>query len=134
MTTTTKLPVGTKVKLANERQRYVVQASSDRYAVCTKPLNAITRLGNRKYRHTKTVLYTILDFEENVRGTENLVFGMGAETREDCEDMLKRLTVDDPMNERSEVSHRNRVTLNIEAMEFPKDSGLAFIHRSAFAV
>jgi hypothetical protein len=40
---------------------------------------------------------------------ENLVFGMGAETREECEEMLERLT-----QGRSDISHRNRVELNIE--------------------
>lgn len=97
-----KIPVGSKIKFESEKQRYTVQASDERYAVCNKPMNAL-----------KTVLYTIVDFKNNIRGTENLVFGMGAETREECEEMLARLNL--PFGEGpSEVSHRNYRELDIE--------------------
>jgi hypothetical protein len=99
-----RLPVGLRVKFREEAQRYTVQASSERYAVCTKPFNP-----------RKTVLYTTIDFHEEVRGTENLVFGMGAETREQCEEMLKRLMGQcRDVGFRTEVSHRNRIRLHIE--------------------
>ena len=114
-----KLPVGSKVKFKSEKLRYTVQASDDRFAICTKPFNP---------RHT--VLYTIIDFEEQVRGTENLIFGMGAETKEQCEDMLDRLngrhdsggrslvgTKHESEPTQTEVSHRNRVPLDIELSE-----------------
>lgn len=94
--------VGTKIKFREEKLRYTVQAANERYAVCTKPFNA-----------KRTVLYTIIDVNENVRGTENLIFGMGAETRKQCEEMLARLT--DPESP-TEVSHRNRITLRIEVV------------------
>ena len=60
----------------------------------------------------KTVLYTIVDFKENKRGRENLIFGLGAETKEDCEKMLERLNdKDDP----TEISHRSCLSpLDIE--------------------
>lgn len=116
------LKVGSEVKFASEKRAYTVQASDERYAVCTKPFNP---------RHT--VLYTVIDFKENVRGTENLIFGMGAETREQCEDMLDRLngrhdsngrslvgTKFDEVPMRTEVSHRNRVALDIERITDPK--------------
>ena len=93
-----KIPVGTKIKFKGEKQKYTVQASNGVYAVCTKPFNA-----------KKTVLYTIISHLENVRGTENLIFGMGAETKEQCEEMLERLTQGE-----TEVSHRNRVPLDYE--------------------
>ena len=70
----------------------------------------IRRIGGGKYEHSKTVIYTIVDFKENRRGPENLIFGMGAETREDCKEMLERL------NEKenpSEVSYRHDVPLDI---------------------
>ncbi len=54
--TNAKLPVGTKVKFPNEKQRYTVQASNVRFAVCTKPFNA-----------QKTVLYSIIDFWDDTR-------------------------------------------------------------------
>jgi len=89
--------VGSKIRFSGERQSYTVQARGRRYAVCTKPFNA-----------RKTVLYTVLDFREHIRGTENLIFGMGAETREQCEAMLLRLEAGV-----TEVSRRNRVSLSV---------------------
>ena len=50
------IPVGTKIKFREEKQKYTVRASSPFFAVCTKPFNA-----------QKTVLYTIIDFKENRR-------------------------------------------------------------------
>lgn len=94
---------GAKVKFENEKRPYTVICTSNRYTICTKPLNI---------HHT--VLYTIIDWEEQVRGPEDLVFGMGAETKEQCLDMLIRLTDGHPS--RSEVSHRHRVWLDIEKL------------------
>jgi hypothetical protein len=88
--------VGGKVKFLNDRCKYTVQARSERYIICTR-------------KFIKTVMYTIVDLQEQIRGTDNLVFGMGYESKEDCEDNLKRL-VDGEM----EVSHRNRVKLDVE--------------------
>jgi len=93
-----RLQVGTKIKFRSEKQRYTVQASSDRFAICTKPFNP-----------RKTVLYTIIDFDEGVRGTENLIFCMGFETRKLCEEALERLGRGD-----SAVSYRTRIPLDIE--------------------
>jgi len=113
-----KLKAGSKVKFLSEKRPYTVQASDERYAVCTKPFNP---------QHT--VLYAIIDFEENVRGPENLIFGLGAETRKQCEDILDRLNgrLDSGSREligtelerhicinQTEVSHRNRIELDIE--------------------
>lgn len=100
-----KVPVGSKIKFLNEKQQYTVRASNAIFSVCTKPMNAL-----------KTVLYTIIDWREQIRGTENLIFGMGAETDKHCEEMLERLTQGE-----SEISHRNNRGLDIEKIEFPKD-------------
>ena len=91
------MKVGDKIKFAEEKRPYRIKALGKRHAVCTKPFNP-----------KKTVLYTIVDFEEQIRGTENLVFGFGAETDEQCNDMLQRLESGE-----TEVSHRNRIDLNI---------------------
>lgn len=99
------LPIGTKLKFADEKQRYTVRASNAAYTILTKPFNA-----------RNTVLYCIVDFHQNVRGPEDLVFGAGAETDEEIVDMLERLTTGD-----SEISHRHRVALEIESMELPKE-------------
>lgn len=91
------IAVGSKIKFAEEKQAYTVQASDERFLICTKPFNP-----------KKTVLYTIVDFKRNVRGTENLVFSLGFETKKQCEESLKRLQSGD-----SEVSYRNFIPLVI---------------------
>ena len=96
-----KVPVGTKIKFKNEKQRYTVMASNHFFSVMTKPFNA-----------KKTVIYTIVDWHEQERGTENLVFGFGAETKEQCEEMLDRLTQGE-----TQLSHRNTATLEDEPIE-----------------
>lgn len=107
--------VNDKVRFTEEKMAYTVQARSKRYLVCTKPFNP---------RHT--VLYTIVDLKEDVRGAENLILGAGAETRAKCEEMLGRLT--DP-DHPTEVSHRNRVALDVK--DFIKGEGryCGFCHR-----
>lgn len=92
-----KLPVGAKVWFRHEKQGYTVQASNVAFCVCTKPFNA-----------RRTVLYTIIDWEQGIRGPEDLIFGMGAETREQCQAMLDRITAGE-----SEVSRRHDAVLDI---------------------
>lgn len=94
---------GAKVKFLNEKRPYTVICTSRRYTICSKPFNI---------KHT--VLYTIIDWDEMVRGPEDLIFGMGAETREECMNMLVRLLDGHPS--RSEVSGRWRVWLDIEKL------------------
>lgn len=102
---TYKIPIGTKIKFLEEKQKYTVMASNVAFAICTKPMNAL-----------KTVLYTVIDWNEQIRGTENLIFGFGAETKKECDEMLNRLT-----DGESEVSYRNRIRLNIEKIILKKD-------------
>lgn len=90
--------VGDRIKFAAEKRRYTVQACNERWLICTKP-----------FRAKKTVLYTIVDFERDVRGTENLIFCCGFETREQCEECLARLSAG-----QTEVSFRNWIELDIE--------------------
>lgn len=87
-----------RVYFSGEKKPYKVKACSERYVICTKPFNL---------QHT--VLYTIIDKKENIRGTENLIFCMGFETDEDCREALVRLDSGE-----TEVSYRNRVPLQIE--------------------
>lgn len=97
---TYKIPEGSKIWFMEEKQGFTVRASNVAFAVCTKPMNAL-----------KTVLYTIIDWNEQIRGRENLVFGMGTETSKQCNEMLNRLT-----NGESEVSYRHRTKLNIRKL------------------
>lgn len=85
-----KIPVGAKIWFDNEKQGYTVRASNAAFCICTKPFNA-----------QKTVLYCIIDWEQGIRGPENILFGVGAETDEQCQDMLERVTQGE-----SEVSGR----------------------------
>jgi hypothetical protein len=96
-----KLKKGDKVWFPGEKQGYTVRARNDRYAICTKPFNP-----------RKTVLYTIIDFKQQIRGTENLIFCMGFETDKQCEEALERL-----INRESEITRRNRVPLVIEKIK-----------------
>lgn len=99
-----RIPVGAKIWFRGEKQGYTVRASNVAFCVLTKPFNA-----------QKTVLHTIIDWESDVRGAENLIFGMGAETDKECQEMLDRLT-----NGESEVSGRNYVDLDIIKYLNPK--------------
>lgn len=125
-------PVGTRILFAEEKTPYRVRARSDRYLVCTRPFNP-----------KRTVLYTIIDLVERVRGPENLVFGFGAETDGQCVDMVERLhaitkpeTIEDATELKamprilrkmvkpkytaaSEVSHRHRIPLRIAKIVLP---------------
>ena len=92
------LRAGDLVRFRSEARPYRVRAANHRFAVCTKSFNP-----------RRTVLYTVIDFNKGVRGTENLVFGFGTETDEQCVEMLERLTAGE-----TEVSHRNRVSLDIQ--------------------
>ena len=91
-----KASVGTKIWFVGEKRPYKVRARNERYLICTKPFNL---------RHT--VLYTVVDLKEQIRGTENLIFGFGAETDRQCREMAERL------DNETEVSHRNRVALEV---------------------
>lgn len=103
------LAVGDRVWFVEEKLPYTVQARSRRYLICTKPFNL-----------QRTVLYCIVDFKEDVRGPENLIFGFGAETREQCEEMLKRLQRDTGVGFLTEVSHRHRIPLAVRRTEKAK--------------
>lgn len=106
------VPVGSKIKFEKEKQRYTVQASNRYFSVCTKPFNP-----------QKTVLYTVIDWIHGIRGTENLVFGAGAESKLDCEEMLQRLTLN-----RTQISHRNWCELDVEKIDLSEDKGLVDDH------
>jgi len=109
--------VGQRIWFAEEKKPYRVRCRSDRYLICTKPANL-----------WKTVFYTIIDLKENIRGAENVIFGFGAETDKECQEMLDRLEgnvtpdlesdallrkmrMEPPPPVLTEVSYRNRVPL-----------------------
>ncbi len=91
------LQPGSKVWFAEEKRPYTVRARNRRFIVCTKP-----------FPPRKTVIYTVIDAEEEIRGPENLIFCNGAETDEQCQEMADRLG-----KLETEVSHRNNIPLVI---------------------
>jgi len=95
------LKVGGKIKFSTEKQRYTVKAKSERYIICTKPFNI---------KHT--VLYTIIDLERLVRGTNNMVFNpYDYEYQSDIDSCLVDLECNDNV---VEVTHRNCIKLDVE--------------------
>lgn len=93
------MAVGDKVKFAAEKMPYTVRAvSSDgRWVICTKPFNP-----------RRTVLYTVIDFDSNLRGPDN--YGsLGYESPEQIADALAMFEAGD-----AEVSVRHDLRLDIE--------------------
>ena len=93
-----KVNVGDKVYIPNNKRPFTVQARDDRYIICTKPYNP---------KHT--VIYFIIDLERKVRGTDNMIFCFGYETREQCEANLELL-----QKGTMSVTYRNVVPLDID--------------------
>jgi hypothetical protein len=83
---------GDRITFAEDPEPYTVRAADARYAICTR-------------KHD----YTIVDWDNGIRGLENLLYGLGTETDLQCQDMLRRLTAKYP----TEVSQRNRLALQI---------------------
>lgn len=76
MTEPPNIAPGPKIWFSGEKRPYTVRRSNDRYLICTKPFNL-----------KRTVLYTIVDLKENVRGLDNYIFSPGYEAEEDIEKM-----------------------------------------------
>ncbi len=70
-----RIQPGDRITFAEERNSYTVQAVSEdgRWAAATKP-----------FALQDTVLYSVVDFERQVRGVDNC-HGLGYETRDECE-------------------------------------------------
>ena len=93
-----KVKVGDKVYIPTEKRPYKVRARDDRYIICTKP-----------YNPQHTVMYFIIDLEEQRRGPDNMVFCFGYESDKDCAERLKELQTGE-----IEVSRRRGIPLDIE--------------------
>ncbi len=94
-----KLYEGNKIKFAEEKQMYNIRAGNDRYLICTKPFNP---------RHT--VLYSIVDLLENIRGTNDYIFNpYDYSLTTDCRQCLKDL-----ISGEVKISTRNRIPLKFE--------------------
>ena len=120
-----KLKVGQKVFFTNEKLPYEVKAVSDRYAVVSRKLH---RREDAELLHHKVSMlayfsfteayddnkgnpvYSLLDFKENLKAPDNLIFGnYDYFNSDDCEKAIKDLE-----NGTIELSHRGRVELSID--------------------
>lgn len=92
------------IKFQEEKKKYRIVCEDDRYMICTKPFNP-----------QKTVLYTLVDKVEKIRSTNNLVFNdYDYALKEDCERCLSDLNKGIDDFDGVQLSHRNRIALNIE--------------------
>ena len=97
------LKKGDKIKFREEVRKYTVLKANQKFAICIKPFNA-----------QKTYLYTIIDFEKQIRGPENLIFNCtNLETDRGVREMFVRLN-----RGKTEVSYRRNVPLDIEQVFF----------------
>ncbi len=95
-----KLKVGDKIKFQSEKQRYTVQAKSERFIICSKPFNA-----------RKTYLYTIIDLDRYVRGAVDLIFGLNHDVNNPTD---AQFCLEDLEKGEYGVSHRNCIRLDVE--------------------
>ena len=102
----------TKIKMVGEKQRYTIQARSNRFVILTKPFNA-----------RKTYLYSIVDLERKVRGKDNQIFGFcyidkNGEINQDynCEEGAKE-AIKQLESGQMEVSYRHYKDLEPEEIE-----------------
>lgn len=89
---------GDSVWFSTSKKSFKVRECNDRFAICTQPFNL----------QPKTVLYTIIDFDRDVRGEDNLIFSVyDYYSDEDCKQAMEDL-----MNGEIEVSYkRNKNTI-----------------------
>lgn len=103
-TTKHEINVGTKIYFEREKRPYTVKAFDFRYVICTKP-----------FPLKKTVLYTIIDWKEDIRGPIGLVFNIydfEEKRKKDWEFSINRCIKDLQAGE-VEISYRGRVPLDI---------------------
>jgi hypothetical protein len=117
--------VGKKVYFTNEKLPYRVMAVSERYAVVSRSLNRRedaellhhqVRMGayctfTESFEHNKqSPVYSLIDFEENIKAPDNLVFGIYDYSKEsDCKKVIKDLESGE-----LQLSHRNRCELSVD--------------------
>lgn len=117
--------VGNKVYFLGEKLPYKVMAASKRYAVVSRPLNRREDADLLKHQvlmgayctfteafeHNKQApVYSLIDFEENIKAPDNLVFGIYDYSDEkQCQKVIEDLEAGE-----IELSHRNRAELSVD--------------------
>lgn len=99
---------GDRVWFNGDKKPFRVRAANEKFAICTKPYNF----------QPQTVIYTIVDFEWNIRGMDNMIFGIYSYySDEECEEALQALT-----NGELEVSSKTHKHTRLEIERIVKRS------------
>lgn len=117
--------VGNKVYFTGEKLPYKVMAASKRYAVVSRPLNRRedaellhhkVKMGayctfTEAFEHNKQApVYSLIDFEENIKAPDNLVFCIYDYSDEkQCQKVINDLEAG-----QIELSYRNRIELSVD--------------------
>jgi len=117
--------VGNKIFFDGEKLPYKVMALSERYAVVSRPLNRREDAGllrhqvkmgayltfTEAFEHNKqSPVYSLIDFKENIKAPDNLVFGLyDYSNEESCRQVIKNLESGE-----MELSHRNRCEMSVD--------------------
>ena len=73
---------GQKAWFSDGKKSFKVREANERFAICTQPYNF----------KPNTVIYTIIDFEREIRGEDNMVIGIhDYYSDDDCTDAMKEL-------------------------------------------
>ena len=101
-----QIKVNDRIKFSHphgqRRMWWTVRACSERFAVLT---------AQAMFQPKGTLWYTIIDWEQGIRGACNLIgggYGDGTYSTEECEQMLAELRIAE-----LEVSHRNNIPIQI---------------------
>lgn len=121
----TVFSLGKKVYFTNEKLPYKVMALIERYAVVSRPLNRRedadllhnqVKMGayftfTEAFEHNKkSPIYSIIDFEQNIKAPDNMVFGIYDYSKEsDCKKVINDLESGE-----LELSFRNRCELSVD--------------------
>ena len=117
--------VGKQVYFTNEKLPYKVMAVSERYAVCVRKLNRnedakllhdMVNMGayssfTNAYKDSKYCpVYTIVDFNENVKAPDDLIFPvLNYFKQSDCEKAIQMLN-----SRQLNLSKRHKVELSVD--------------------
>lgn len=117
--------VGKKVYFKDEKLPYNVMASSERYAIASRKIHRREDADLIHYKvemgayisfkeafeaNKDNPVYSIVDFNKNIRGAENFVFGIYDYFKEsDCDKAIKDLE-----SGLMEISHRHRCELFVD--------------------
>jgi len=113
-----------KIFFKEDKHIFKIMAQNERYKICVRKLNrrtdadllwnevgmwAFTSFTNAYNFLRKHPIYTIVDIEEQIRWSDNYVFwDINYFKKSDCIKLLNRL-----IKWECEISHRNRIILNI---------------------